>query len=260
MEKNIELQNRKKNYRTLLKPYKKSLIEISKDLFKISNRNFWSKVTISGSVIHTLVDVYITNNDFSRLITIEIPCANMYSESDLNKNDYNKLLFINRELQQIVTNLTNDLEKLLDKSIKKEVEDLKYSLVLNYDGKKFLYKGFIPSSKTISLNLQQYDMYNLIKNKNIIKKIEKKLKDDNIFIHKHRNLKVSFDYKNDNISNLTCLPLLSLTKQQFKKAILTKYNFVNIAFKYIYLLNSTKTSSGLLKILKIFPVINIISG
>ena len=85
----------------------------------------------------------------------------MYSESDLNKNDYNKLLFINRELQQIVTNLTNDLEKLLDKSIKKEVEDLKinnYSLVLNYDGKKFLYKGFIPSSKTISLNLQQYDM------------------------------------------------------------------------------------------------------
>ena len=114
----------------------------------------------------------------------------MYSESDLNKNDYNKLLFINRELQQIVTN----------------------SLVLNYDGKKFLYKGFIPSSKTISLNLQQYDMYNLIKNKNIIKKIEKKLKDDNIFIHKHRNLKVSFDYKNDNISNLTCLPLLSLTK------------------------------------------------
>ena len=83
-------------------------------LFKISNRNFWSKVTISGSVIHTLVDVYITNNDFSRLITIEIPCANMYSESDLNKNDYNKLLFINRELQQIVTNLTNDLEKLLD--------------------------------------------------------------------------------------------------------------------------------------------------
>ena len=184
-------------------------------LFKISNRNFWSKVTISGSVIHTLVDVYITNNDFSRLITIEIPCANMYSESDLNKNDYNKLLFINRELQQIVTNLTNDLEKLLDKSIKKEVEYLKinnYSLVLNYDGKKFLYKGFIPSSKTISLNLQQYDMYNLIKNKNIIKKIEKKLKDDNIFIHKHRNLKVSFDYKNDNISNLTCLPLLSLTK------------------------------------------------
>ena len=115
MEKNIELQNRKKNYRTLLKPYKKSLIEISKDLFKISNRNFWSKVTISVSVIHTLVDVYITNNDFSRLITIEIPCANMYSESDLNKNDYNKLLFINRELQQIVTNLTNDLEKLLDK-------------------------------------------------------------------------------------------------------------------------------------------------
>ena len=181
-------------------------------LFKISNRNFWSKVTISGSVIHTLVDVYITNNDFSRLITIEIPCANMYSESDLSKNDYNKLLFINRELQQIVTNLTNDLEKLLDKSIKKEVEDLKYSLVLNYDGKKFLYKGFIPSSKTISLNLQQYDMYNLIKNKNMIKKIEKKLKDDNIFIHKHRNLKVSFDYKNDNISNLTCLPLLSLTK------------------------------------------------
>ena len=85
----------------------------------------------------------------------------MYSESDLNKNDYNKLLFINRELQQIVTNLTNDLEKLLDKSIKKEVEYLKinnYSLVLNYDGKKFLYKGFIPSSKTISLNLQQYDM------------------------------------------------------------------------------------------------------
>ena len=74
-----------------------------------------------------------------------------------------------------LTNLTNDLEKLLDKSIKKEVEDLKYSLVLNYDGKKFLYKGFIPSSKTISLNLQQYDMYNLIKNKNIIKKIEKKL-------------------------------------------------------------------------------------
>ena len=70
-----------------------------------------------------------------------------------------------------LTNLTNDLEKLLDKSIKKEVEDLKYSLVLNYDGKKFLYKGFIPSSKTISLNLQQYDMYNLIKNKNIIKKI-----------------------------------------------------------------------------------------
>ena len=67
-----------------------------------------------------------------------------------------------------LTNLTNDLEKLLDKSIKKEVEDLKYSLVLNYDGKKFLYKGFIPSSKTISLNLQQYDMYNLIKNKNII--------------------------------------------------------------------------------------------
>ena len=130
-------------------------------LFKISNRNFWSKVTISGSVIHTLVDVYITNNDFSRLITIEIPCANMYSESDLNKNDYNKLLFINRELQQIVTNLTNDLEKLLDKSIKKEVEYLKinnYSLVLNYDGKKFLYKGFIPSSETISLNLQQYDM------------------------------------------------------------------------------------------------------
>ena len=57
-----------------------------------------------------------------------------------------------------LTNLTNDLEKLLDKSIKKEVEDLKYSLVLNYDGKKFLYKGFIPSSKTISLNLQQYDM------------------------------------------------------------------------------------------------------
>ena len=114
-----------------------------------------------------------------------------------------------------LTNLTNDFEKLLDKSIKKEVEDLKinnYSLVLNYDGKKFLYKGFIPSSKTISLNLQQYDMYNLIKNKNIIKKIEKKLKDDNIFIHKHRNLKVSFDYKNDNISNLTCLPLLSLTK------------------------------------------------
>ena len=111
-----------------------------------------------------------------------------------------------------LTNLTNDLEKLLDKSIKKEVEDLKYSLVLNYDGKKFLYKGFIPSSKTISLNLQQYDMYNLIKNKNIIKKIEKKLKDDNIFIHKHRNLKVSFDYKNDNISKLTCLPLLSLTK------------------------------------------------
>ena len=36
-----------------------------------------------------------------------------------------------------LTNLTNDLEKLLDKSIKKEVEDLKYSLVLNYDGKKF---------------------------------------------------------------------------------------------------------------------------
>ena len=60
-----------------------------------------------------------------------------------------------------LTNLTNDLEKLLDKSIKKEVEYLKinnYSLVLNYDGKKFLYKGFIPSSKTISLNLQQYDM------------------------------------------------------------------------------------------------------
>ena len=60
-----------------------------------------------------------------------------------------------------LTNLTNDLEKLLDKSIKKEVVDLKinnYSLVLNYDGKKFLYKGFIPSSKTISLNLQQYDM------------------------------------------------------------------------------------------------------
>ena len=101
-----------------------------------------------------------------------------------------------------LTNLTNDLEKLLDKSIKKEVEDVN----------KFLYKWFIPSSKTISLNLQQYDMYNLIKNKNIIKKIEKKLKDDNIFIHKHRNLKVSFDYKNDNISNLTCLPLLSLTK------------------------------------------------
>lgn len=209
----IESEN--KNYRTLLKPYKKSLIEISKDLFKISNKNFWNKVTISGSVIHTLVDVYIANNDFSRLITIEIPCANMYSESDLSKNDYNKLLFINRELQKIVTNLTNDLEKLLDKSIKKEVADLKidnYSLVLNYDGKKFLYKGFIPSSKTISLNLQQYDMYNLIKNKNIIKKLEKKLKDDNIFIHKNRNLKVSFDYKNDNISNLTCLPLLSLTK------------------------------------------------
>lgn len=209
----IESEN--KNYRTLLKPYKKSLIEISKDLFKISNKNFWNKVTISGSVIHTLVDVYIANNDFSRLITIEIPCANMYSESDLSKNDYNKLLFINRELQKIVTNLTNDLEKLLDKSIKKEVADLKidnYSLVLNYDGKKFLYKGFIPSSKTISLNLQQYDMYNLIKNKNIIKKLEKKLKDDNVFIHKNRNLKVSFDYKNDNISNLTCLPLLSLTK------------------------------------------------
>lgn len=209
----IESEN--KNYRTLLKPYKKSLIEISKDLLKISNKNFWNKVTISGSVIHTLVDVYIANNDFSRLITIEIPCANMYSESDLSKNDYNKLLFINRELQKIVTNLTNDLEKLLDKSIKKEVADLKidnYSLVLNYDGKKFLYKGFIPSSKTISLNLQQYDMYNLIKNKNIIKKLEKKLKDDNIFIHKNRNLKVSFDYKNDNISNLTCLPLLSLTK------------------------------------------------
>ena len=74
-----------------------------------------------------------------------------------------------------LTNLTNDLEKLLDKSIKKEVEYLKinnYSLVLNYDGKKFLYKGFIPSSKTISLNLQQYDMYNLIKNKNIINKGE----------------------------------------------------------------------------------------
>lgn len=209
----IESEN--KNYRTLLKPYKKSLIEISKDLLKISNKNFWNKVTISGSVIHTLVDVYIANNDFSRLITIEIPCANMYSESDLSKNDYNKLLFINRELQKIVTNLTNDLEKLLDKSIKKEVADLKidnYSLVLNYDGKKFLYKGFIPSSKTISLNLQQYDMYNLIKNKNIIRKLEKKLKDDNIFIHKNRNLKVSFDYKNDNISNLTCLPLLSLTK------------------------------------------------
>lgn len=209
----IESEN--KNYRTLLKPYKKSLIEISKDLLKISNKNFWNKVTISGSVIHTLVDVYIANNDFSRLITIEIPCANMYSESDLSKNDYNKLLFINKELQKIVTNLTNDLEKLLDKSIKKEVADLKidnYSLVLNYDGKKFLYKGFIPSSKTISLNLQQYDMYNLIKNKNIIKKLEKKLKDDNIFIHKNRNLKVSFDYKNDNISNLTCLPLLSLTK------------------------------------------------
>lgn len=209
----IESEN--KNYRTLLKPYKKSLIEISKDLFKISNKNFWNKVTISGSVIHTLVDVYIANNDFSRLITIEIPCANMYSESDLSKNDYNKLLFINKELQKIVTNLTNDLEKLLDKSIKKEVADLKidnYSLVLNYDGKKFLYKGFIPSSKTISLNLQQYDMYNLIKNKNIIRKLEKKLKDDNIFIHKNRNLKVSFDYKNDNISNLTCLPLLSLTK------------------------------------------------
>lgn len=209
----IESEN--KNYRTLLKPYKKSLIEISKDLLKISNKNFWNKVTISGSVIHTLVDVYIANNDFSRLITIEIPCANMYSESDLSKNDYNKLLFINKELQKIVTNLTNDLEKLLDKSIKKEVADLKidnYSLVLNYDGKKFLYKGFIPSSKTISLNLQQYDMYNLIKNKNIIRKLEKKLKDDNIFIHKNRNLKVSFDYKNDNISNLTCLPLLSLTK------------------------------------------------
>lgn len=209
----IESEN--KNYRTLLKPYKKSLIEISKDLFKISNKNFWNKVTISGSVIHTLVDVYIANNDFSRLITIEIPCANMYSESDLSKNDYNKLLFINKELQKIVTNLTNDLEKLLDKSIKKEVADLKidnYSLVLNYDGKKFLYKGFIPSSKTISLNLQQYDMYNLIKNKNIIRKLEKKLKDDNVFIHKNRNLKVSFDYKNDNISNLTCLPLLSLTK------------------------------------------------
>lgn len=209
----IESEN--KNYRTLLKPYKKSLIEISKDLLKISNKNFWNKVTISGSVIHTLVDVYIANNDFSRLITIEIPCANMYSESDLSKNDYNKLLFINRELQKIVTNLTNDLEKLLDKSIKKEVADLKidnYSLVLNYDGKKFLYKGFIPSSKTISLNLQQYDMYNLIKNKNIIRKLEKKLKDDNVFIHKNRNLKVSFDYKNDNISNLTCLPLLSLTK------------------------------------------------
>lgn len=209
----IESEN--KNYRTLLKPYKKSLIEISKDLLKISNKNFWNKVTISGSVIHTLVDVYIANNDFSRLITIEIPCANMYSESDLSKNDYNKLLFINKELQKIVTNLTNDLEKLLDKSIKKEVADLKidnYSLVLNYDGKKFLYKGFIPSSKTISLNLQQYDMYNLIKNKNIIRKLEKKLKDDNVFIHKNRNLKVSFDYKNDNISNLTCLPLLSLTK------------------------------------------------
>ena len=75
-----------------------------------------------------------------------------------------------------LTNLTNDLEKLLDKSIKKEVEDLKYSLVLNYDGKNFLYKGFIPSSKTISLNLQQYDMYNLIKNKNIIKKMNKIIK------------------------------------------------------------------------------------
>ena len=47
---------------------------------------------------------------------------------------------------------------------------------------------------------------------NAIKKIDKNLKYYNIFIHKHRNLKVSFDYKNDNISNLTCLPLLSLTK------------------------------------------------
>ena len=150
------------------------------------------------------------------------------NEDKLNKKDIDKILSLENNITlfkietEIVdgknielTNLTNDLEKLLDKSIKKEVEDLKinnYSLVLNYDGKKFLYKGFIPSSKTISLNLQQYDMYNLIKNKNIIKKIEKKLKDDNIFIHKHRNLKVSFDYKNDNISNLTCLPLLSLTK------------------------------------------------
>ena len=143
------------------------------------------------------------------------------NEDKLNKKDIDKILSLENNITLFkieteknieLTNLTNDLEKLLDKSIKKEVEDLKYSLVLNYDGKKFLYKGFIPSSKTISLNLQQYDMYNLIKNKNIIKKIEKKLKDDNIFIHKHRNLKVSFDYKNDNISNLTCLPLLSLTK------------------------------------------------
>ena len=29
----------------------------------------------------------------------------MYSESGLSKNDYNKLLFINRELQKIVTHV-----------------------------------------------------------------------------------------------------------------------------------------------------------
>ena len=52
----IESEN--KNYRTLLKPYKKSLIEISKDLLKISNKNFWNKVTIS-EVLFIHLSMYI---------------------------------------------------------------------------------------------------------------------------------------------------------------------------------------------------------
>lgn len=194
----------------IIGPYKQILLDISEDLYRCSNKELWNKLRDTGYTNFTMIDVLIASNQLNNYIKLDVPVLRLHQCNINNKKLMRKLSLIIKKLEKACKDLTERLcsfmEKYVPTLINTPIAD-NYELILYFDGEELLYNGFVSTSDSPSY-VEKFNIFKLMKNEDIMTKIEDKLKENSVKLRKNRAIKVTFDYNNKIMNNLNCCPLL----------------------------------------------------
>ena len=196
----------------LIGPYKEILLDISEELYRCSNKELWNDLKNYGYANLTMIDVLIEANQLNNYIKLDVPCLRLHQSNATNRRKIEKLSVIVKKLEKACIELTKRLHLFIEKYMYELVEINNidnYELISYFDGEELLYDSFV-SVNNLPHYIEKFNVFKLIKDDDIVTKIEGKLKKDSVKLHKNRAIKVAFNYKDKIIKNLNYCSFLGL--------------------------------------------------
>ena len=199
-----------KNLKYLLGPFQEELVDIGESMYKYFRKSISEIIELPDNVKYSIMSVSVESNSLANYIKIDVPFLRLIPE-DLNKKERMILKYICERLEAITIQLTERLYSYIDESLNYLIDAPKvdeFELIMYYDGDNLLYNDFVQTTD-IDYALEKYNIFKLVNEEKLLERIENKFFEIKKRISKHRYFKVNFNYENNEIKNLSCLPMLS---------------------------------------------------
>lgn len=196
-------------FEELIEPFQEKLIEISEHLYKNLNKEVLKTMNLSNGIKYTLLNVSICSNSLGNYVKIDVPAISLTFKETKNSNIL-YLRYVSEQLEPMSIQLTDRLHSFIDKHMRDLLEKTEinhYELTMYYDGNNLLYSGFVQTTE-YDYCIEKYNVFKLVKDEQLLQKLNDKLLNSGTYIPKNRFFKATFIYKDNKINSLNCLPLV----------------------------------------------------